>query len=81
MLGSNSLLMENLGVMNPYLLYVTMPGVKFMARLCLTLSYLFHCGYFLFLIHPVHRSHSVSGFLSWVIVSCVATDLACPREK
>lgn len=59
--------------------YVTMPGVGFMARLCVTLSYLFQCGYFL--IHPVYRSHSVSEFLSGGTASRVATDLACPWEK
>ena len=44
-------------------LYVAVPAVRFMERVCLRLFYRFLCGYFL--ICPMCRSHSVSFWVSF----------------
>lgn len=57
-------------------LYVAVPGVEFMARVCLKLSCQFWCGYFL--VWPiVGVTQLVSRFLSERIALCVTVDLVC----
>lgn len=56
-----------------------MLGVRFMTQVCLGLSYLFQCEYFLS--HLMCRSHSVSGFPSGGIVPSVAVNLVLLWEK
>lgn len=60
-------------------LRVTAPRVRFMARLCLRLSYLFQ--YVFFLVFTMHRSYSTSEFLSEGIVWYVAVALVCVWEE
>lgn len=40
-----------------------MPGVGFLATVCLRLSHTFWCG--VFLVHPVHRNHLASFWISF----------------
>lgn len=56
-----SLLKKQLEIVSPSQLHVTVPGVGFMATVCLNLSHPFWCG--VFLVHPMHRSH-LAGF--WI---------------
>ena len=55
----------------PFWLYGTVLGMGFVARVCLSLSYLFWCGYFL--IHLMCRSCSVSLWISFWETCCMGS--------
>lgn len=62
--GPNPLLCrEKIGGRTPFQLYGTVLGVRIMVRVCLDLSYLFRCRYFL--IDFMYRSHRVSFLISF----------------
>lgn len=61
----------------PSWLYGAVPGVGFMIRVCLSLSYHLNVGFISFAWYVV-IIHLVSGFLLKEIVPWVAIDLVCP---
>lgn len=65
MLDPNILLLrKKLGIVwIPSQLYITVPGLGFVVRVCLSLSYLFPCGYFF--VHLICTSHWASFGISF----------------
>lgn len=61
-------------------MYVSVPGVGFMIRMCLSLTSHFVMGIFLFT-RCVRVAQLFSGFLSKGIASCVSVDSGVSMEE